>query len=302
MTRLIVLLLIVMSMQDCADPQPIYHSFADYPVYDNTDLGFTYTPSATTFKLWSPAVEAARVNVYDSGASEESPQVLTMEEQDYAWTVVYEGDIEGKYYTFQVKKDGEWLPEAADPYARAAGTNGLRSQVVDLAKTNPEGWDRDQKVDLAHPMDIVLYELHVRDLGQHPSSGVQNKGKFLGLTETGTKNQAGLTTGLDHLQELGVTHIHLLPSFDFMSVDESRLDEPQFNWGYDPDNYNVPEGSYATDPNDGRTRIREFKEMVKALHSAGLRVVMDVVYNHTGRTEDHKFNLLCPGYYYRQNA
>jgi pullulanase len=208
--------------------------------------------------------------------------------------------MEGIYYTFQTKIQGNWQEEAGDPYARAVGTNGRRAQVVDLANTNPAGWDNDQRPPLASPQDIILYELHVRDASIHPRSGIDFKGKFLGLTQSGTTGPNGVATGLDHLKELGITHVHLLPSFDFLSVDESRLDSAQYNWGYDPQNYKVPEGSYSTNPEDGAVRIREFKQLVQALHNAGIRVIMDVVYNHTGKSEDSKFNRLVPGYYYRQ--
>lgn len=290
-------------MQHCAEsPQPSFASFDEYPIYPHGDLGLTYTKSVTTFKLWSPAAEEARVNLYDTDLGDTAPtKVLKMKDINGAWTAEETGDLAGVYYTYQIKQDGKWLVEAADPYARTTGANGQRTHIVDLAKTNPVGWENDARPHLAAPSDIVLYELHIRDLSLHPHAGIAQQGKFLGLTEMGTKSPDGLSTGLDHIRELGVTHVHLLPSFDYMSVDEAMLEIPQFNWGYDPDNYNVPEGSYATDPHDGAVRIREFKQLIKTLHDNGLRVVMDVVYNHTGKTEDHKFNLLTPGYYYRFN-
>jgi len=174
--------------------------------------------------------------------------------------------------------------------------------VVNLAATNPDGWADDVKPELKAPTDAVLYELHVRDASLDPRSGIGHKGKFLGLAERGTKTPQGDATGIDHLVEMGVTHVHLLPSFDFMSVDESRPEtDNQYNWGYDPQNYNVPEGSYSTNPADGKVRIREFKTMVKAMHDAGIRVIMDVVYNHTGRSEDSHFQQLIPDYFYRFN-
>jgi pullulanase len=201
-----------------------------------------------------------------------------------------------------------------DPYARAVGVNGRRAAVINLRDTDPKGWDKDSspafggldakglKPGPGRATDAVIYELHVRDASIHPSSGISTRGKFIGLTEKGTRNPAGLSTGLDHLKDLGVTHIHLLPSYDFFTVDESRLDSPQYNWGYDPLNYNTPEGSYSTNPADGATRIREFKELIRTFHEQGLRVVMDVVYNHTMFTEKSWFNELVPGYYYRQKA
>ena len=294
--------LFLLGMMACQPDRPVYDRLEDYPVYAFNDLGVTYAPEATTFKLWSPAADAARVKLYASDTPGEEPRsILNMKEVDGAWTASEDGDLAGTYYTYQIKQNGNWNTEATDPYARAAGTNGLRGQIVDLATTNPDGWAADRKPPLAAPTDAVIYELHVRDASMDPRSGITHKGKFLGLTERGTATPQGDATGLDHLVELGVTHVHLLPSFDFMSVDESRPEDPQFNWGYDPQNYNVPEGSYATNASDGSVRIREFKQLVKAFHDAGLRVIMDVVYNHTGRSEDSHFQHLIPDYFYRFN-
>ncbi|CAH0999671.1 Pullulanase [Neolewinella maritima] len=288
---------------NCSDPRPQYDTLADYPVYPYADLGVTYTPTATIFKLWSPAAQEARLRLYDTDAPGVAAHTTTdMQEVDGAWTVRLEDELDGTYYTYEIKQNGRWRGEATDPYATAAGTNGLRGQVVNLLDTDPVGWETDRRPAFGAPTDAVLYELHVRDLSIDPDSGIEYKGKFLGLTERGTTTPGGDTTGLDHLIEMGVTHVHLLPSFDFLSVDEARLDSAQYNWGYDPQNYNVPEGSYSTDPSQGKTRIREFKRMVQALHAAGIRVIMDVVYNHTGRTEDSNFQLLIPDYFYRFEA
>jgi pullulanase len=284
----------------CQEKQPVFKSLDAYPVYPYADLGVTYTPESSTFKLWSPAATEARLNLYDTDAPEaKAMKRLELENLNGAWTKVVEGDLDGTYYTFQIKRNGNWGTEATDPYARAAGTNGTRGQVIDLEKTNPDGWAADTKPALAAPTDAVLYELHIRDASIDPRSGITNKGKFLGLSERGTMTPQGDATGVDHLVELGVTHVHLLPSFDFMSVNEARPDDPQYNWGYDPQNYNVPEGSYSTNPSDGKVRIREFKTMVKAMHDAGIRVVMDVVYNHTGRSGNSHFQHLIPDYFYR---
>ena len=215
------------------------------------------------------------------------------------WIISVSGDLNGKYYTYTaVTSLG--TNEAVDPYARSTGANGQRGMILDLTSTNPDGWDKDKKPEFLEMTDAVIYELHVRDLSSNSSSGISNTGKFLEFTETGTKNADGLSTGIDHLKELGITHLHLLPSFDYASVDETKLDTPQFNWGYDPENYNVPEGSYSTNPYLADVRIREFKEMVKALHDSGIRVVMDVVYNHTFNLESC-LNKAVPKYYYRQN-
>ncbi len=276
--------------------------YEDYPVYIGNDLGLTYSPSASSFKVWAPSAEALRLRVYARDFGGEVLEEKEMEKGTQGiWKTKIEGDQKGKYYAFQAKIDGGWLMEVPDPYALAVGANGKRAMVVDMQETNPEGWELDRKPALKNPTDIVLYELHVRDLSIHENSGIQNKGKFLGLTETGTQSPQGEQTGLDHIKDLGVTHVHLLPSYDFYTVDETRLDEAQFNWGYDPQNYNTPEGSYSTDPRDGAVRIREFKQMVKTLHENGLRVIMDVVYNHTGVSETSNFNQLVPGYYYRQD-
>ena len=219
------------------------------------------------------------------------------------WTLTVSENINGYFYTLRTKINGKWNNEVTDPYARAVGINGQRAMVVDLKETNPDGWEKDRSPSFSDknlPTDAIIYELHIRDATIHASSGVRHKGKFLGLAETGTKNAAGLSTGLDHIKELGVTHVHLLPFYDYNSVDETKTG--QYNWGYDPVHYNVPEGSYSTNATDGNTRIRELKQMVQTFHQKGLRVVMDVVYNHTALTETSNFNQLVPGYYYRQKA
>ncbi len=217
------------------------------------------------------------------------------------WIISVSGDLNGKYYTYTaVTSLG--TNEAVDPYARSTGANGQRGMILDLTSTNPDGWDKDKKPEFLEMTDAVIYELHVRDLSSNSSSGISNTGKFLEFTETGTKNADGLSTGIDHLKELGITHLHLLPSFDYASVDETKLDTPQFNWGYDPQNYNSPEGSYSTDPYHGEVRVKEMKQAVQSLHKNGIRVVMDVVYNHTAATVDSNFNKLVPNYYYRKDG
>lgn len=278
------------------------NNFNEYPVYEGKDLGLTYTPKASTFKIWSPPATQILLRFYDKSLGGKATKTVKMKKGlQGTWQAVLKGDLQGRYYTFQAQIEGKWLAEVPDPYAYAVGTNGKRAQVLDLKTTNPVGWDFDARPTLKNPNDIILYELHLRDLSTHASSGINNKGKYLGLTEEKTRNQQGQFTGLEHLKELGITHLHLLPVFDYLSVDEFRLNEPQFNWGYDPQNYNVPEGSYSSNPADGAVRIKEFKQMVRALHSSGIRVVMDVVYNHTGSTNESNFNQLVPGYYYRQN-
>ncbi len=290
----------LLMMQSCTN-QKGELTFESYPTYEGNDLGMTYTASKTTIKVWAPTASELKLKLYhkghDGSAFEEINMVM---DGGGTWKAELEGDYADIYYTVQAKIDGLWKTEVAEPYARAVGVNGQRAMIVDLESTDPPGWSADKAPALEAFEDIIIYELHIRDMSIHPESGIMQKGKYLGLTETGTTSH-GASTGLDHLKELGITHVHILPAFDFRSIDETKLDQAKFNWGYDPQNYNVPEGSYATDPYDGSVRIKEFKAMVKALHEAGIRVIMDVVYNHTGYTEESNFNQLVPGYYYRQN-
>ncbi len=278
-----------------------YNPYKDYPVYTGNDLGVHYVTSGTILKIWSPPAQEMRLKLYKTSTGNDLiEEISCVKDAAGVWKAELSGDRKNIYYTFQAKIDGKWSDENPDPYAKAVGVNGKRGQIIDLNETNPDGWEKDQSPVLKNPMDVILYELHIRDLSIAANSGIQNKGKFLGLTETGTKNTQGQSTGIDHIAELGVTHVHLLPSFDFSSVDESKLNVPQYNWGYDPQNFNTPDGSYSTNPEDGKVRILEFKKMVQALHKKGLRVVMDVVYNHTGWTHNSNLDQLVPGYYYRE--
>ncbi len=289
-----------------------FFSLDKYPVYHGQDLGLQYTHNASIFRIWSPTAERVQLKFYKSSLGNDLLETIEMEKgNEGSWIKTISRDLKGIYYVFTIFTHGKWLSEVPDPYAKAVGTNGKRALVVNMNDTNPLGWNTDHspvfstRVNLKAsmgglPTDAIIYELHVRDASIHPSSGVKAKGKFIGLSEKGTKNNQGESTGLDHLKELGVTHIHLLPSYDFYSVDERRLDSTQYNWGYDPLNYNTPEGSYSSNPDDGVTRIKEFKTLISEMHRNGLRVVMDVVYNHTMLTENSYFNQLVPGYYYRQ--
>ncbi len=277
------------------------YKFDSYPVYNGNDLGLTYSPQQSFFRVWSPTAEKMQLLLYNEGAGGTALQTIDMNKDvSGTWTAKLNGDHKGKFYVFRVQINNQWLNEVPDPYAKVVGVNGKRAMIADLKETNPAEWEKDKSPLLKNATDAIIYELHVRDASIAANSGIKHKGKFLGLTEKGTTNAEGLSTGLDHLKESGVTHIHLLPSYDFYSVDESKPDQPQYNWGYDPLNYNAPEGSYSTNPNDGTVRIKEFKQLVKAFHENGLSVVMDVVYNHTMLTEDSYFNQLAPGYYYRQ--
>ena len=277
-------------------------SFEEAYTYTGNDLGANWTKEKTTFRVWAPTATAVRVNLYKSGTegTNDLMEKLTMTaDVNGTWVAEKEGDLNGVYYTYEVDVNGV-TNEACDPYAKTTGVNGKRAMVIDMASTNPEGWenDKDPHADKAIT-DVVIYELHVRDLSVDENSGIQNKGKFLGLIETGTTNPQGVATGLDHIKDLGVTHIHLLPSYDYGSVDESKLDTPQFNWGYDPVNYNVPEGSYSTDPYNGEVRVKEFKQMVKGLHDNDVSVIMDVVYNHVYSADAYCFNKIVPQYFSR---
>ena len=281
-----------------------FASYDDYPAYAGNDLGLTYTPEESTFTMWSPPARKVSVHFYQQGEGDNRIETVSMTRTDAAgvWQARVKKDLKGLFYTFQVETRSGVLDETPGIYARAVGVNGRRAAVINFSTTNPVGWGDDQPPVLGSVRNAIIYEMHVRDFTIHPSAGSAFPGKYLGLAESGTINPHGQTTGIDHLRELGVTHIQLLPVFDFLSVNESRLDSPQYNWGYDPQNYNVPEGSYVTDPYNPATRILEFKQMVQAFHRNGMRVVMDVVYNHTAVTEKSNFNLEVPGYYYRHAA
>lgn len=266
--------------------------------YAGDDLGAVYSPMKTSFRVWAPTATKVELATYAEGRGGTATVYPMTADRNGTWIHELIGDHHGLFYTYRITVGGR-VNEAMDPYAKAVGVNGDRGMVVDLSRTNPVGFLELQKPQLVNFVDAIIYELHVRDLSIHPDSGITHQGKFLGLIEGGTRGPAGVKTGLDHLVELGITHVHLLPTFDYATVDETRLDYPQFNWGYDPKNYNVPEGSYSTNPYDGEVRIREFKQMVQGLNAAGIRVIMDVVYNHTSRSGDSHLNLIVPGYYYR---
>jgi len=278
-------------------------SYDEYPCYYGDDLELVYTPKQSVFTLWAPSAGNVRLNLYSSGEGGKPEEQIEMEmADDGTWYTCVDRDLKGTFYTFQIKKDGKWLDETPGIWAKAVGINGNRAAIIDWNETNPEGWESDRAPELKMYSDIILYELHHRDFSIDPDSGIEHKGKFLALTEPGTQTPDGQSTGIEHLKELGVTHIHILPSFDFSTIDETSLEENSYNWGYDPKNYNVPDGSYSTDPANPVARIREFKEMVKSLHENGFRIVLDVVYNHTASTKYSNFNLTVPGYFYRHNS
>ena len=277
--------------------------YSAFETYDGDDLELVVDAKGTHFALWSPEAQEAKVIIYptDRNSTPVDTMVMTRGEKG-VWRASVPDKLYGRFYTFSIKHNGKWLAETPGVWAKALGTNGERAAIIDFKTTDPEGWNVDKGPSIKNINDAVLYEMHHRDFSVHPSSGIVNKGKFLALTEHGTVSPAGDKTGIDHLKELGVTHVHILPSYDFNSVDETQLPSNRYNWGYDPVNYNTPEGSYSTNPADPQARIREMKKMVKSLHDAGIGVVMDVLYNHTALNDDSNFSLTAPGYYYRHRA
>ena len=276
--------------------------FSTYPTYDGDDLELAIDRNGYHFCLWSPMADSARVNIYKHGQGRNliTTFLLDKDEATGTWRATSTDNLMNRFYTFQIKIGDRWLDETPGVWAKAVGVNGKRAAIIDFAKTNPEGWGDDRGPQVQSITDAVIYEMHHRDFSMHPNSGIVNKGKFVAMLEEGTLSLNDQPTGIDHLKELGITHVHILPSFDYMSVDETQLPSNIYNWGYDPINYNVPDGSYSTNPADPYCRIREMKEMIMALHEAGIGVIMDVVYNHTGITEGSNFELTAPGYYYRQ--
>ncbi|MBQ4128425.1 MAG: type I pullulanase [Ruminococcus sp.] len=275
------------------------------------NLGATYTKKETTFKLWSPAAQDVKVCIYTTGTDgEDGAQMLSktsmkLVEEYGTWVLHLKGDYKNKYYTYLVTVNGI-TNEVVDPYAKAVGANGDRGMVVDLNSTNPKGWNKDKFNRVNNPTDAIIWEVNVRDFSASETSGVSEKhrGKFLAFTQEGTvvdSVEGALPTCIDYLKELGVNYVQINPFYDFASIDETDAVNPQYNWGYDPKNYNVPEGSYSSNPYDGNVRIKECKQMIQALHNAGIGVIMDVVYNHTYASVDSWFNMIVPDYYYRMD-
>ncbi len=280
-------------------------------LYSGNDLGAVYKSNYTEFRVWSPLADSVSTLVYETGSDGESgadliaSKEMSFDKDTGVWYCKIGGDLKNKYYTYQITR-GDSQVETADIYAKGAGVNGNRSMVVDLASTNPEGWENDAHIAVAAPTDASVWEISVRDFSISPTSGVseQNRGKYLAFTETGTTingADGSPATCVDYLKQLGVKYVQIMPFYDFGSIDESGDLSEQYNWGYDPKNYNVPEGSYSSNPYKGEVRIKECKQMIKALHDAGIGVIMDVVYNHTYTAEDSFFNLTAPYYYYRRN-
>ena len=262
----------------------------------NARTGVNYTPGASAFTVeTNDNAQQVKLRIYKDGQGGKPVKTINMKRDKAGstlWQATVKGNLNGKFYTFDVKYDGKFLGECPGIWATAVGVNGKRGAIVDMDETNPQGWNADKRPNIA-AKDLILYEMHHRDFSIDESGDFTYKGKFLALTEP---------RAIEHLKALGVNAVHILPSFDYASVDETRLDEPQYNWGYDPVNYNVPEGGYSTDPYKPEVRIREFKQMVQALHRAGIKVILDVVYNHTWNIEGSNFQRTRPDYFYRKNA
>ena len=287
-----------------------YAANLDKSAYSGNDLGASYSKKATTFKVWSPNAASVRVNIFEHGSDNEGDagsimsRAMSLDKTTGVWSVTINGDLLNKYYTYSVTH-GKTTKETADVYAKACGVNGQRSMVVDLSTTNPEGWKNDKHVLVKNQTDASVWEISVADFSSSESSGVSeaNRGKYLAFTEEGTTVngvQGASSTCVDYLKKLGVKYVQIMPFYDFGSVDESKNIMDQYNWGYDPVNYNCPEGSYSTNPKKGEVRIKECKQMIQALHNAGIGVIMDVVYNHT-YTSDSWLQRTVPNYYYRMN-
>ena len=278
-------------------------TYLENNAYYGDDLGVTYTPTHTRFKVWSPLAEKVAVNLYQTGDIHDDSLLdsypLTLENN--VWTITLDGNFENHFYTYTVDIDGK-SNETIDIYAKAAGINGNRAAIIDFEKINPTHWEQDTHVTQEKLTDAFIWEVHVADFSSHENSGIsaENRGKYLAFTEEGStyNNEKEHPTGIDYLTDLGVNYVHLLPAFDFENDEEGS----DYNWGYDPKNYNVPEGRYSSDPTDPLARITEFKQMVQSLHKKNIGVVLDVVYNHTLETELSSFNLTVPDYYYRQTS
>lgn len=289
-----------MLLNSCDSNHKTITDYNSYPTPVQENLWPQYSTDSTLFKLWSPNAQEVVLRLFRTGNDSESFAIYSLIKSNQGiWQITVNEDLNRIYYSFQVKESNNWLNETPGIYAKAVGVNGNRAMILDMETTNPNFWEYDTSPTLKKLNEAVIYELHIRDMTIHPQSGTKFPGKYLGLVETGTKGPNEINTGIDHLKELGITHVHLLPTFDHYSIDEVNLDTPQFNWGYDPKNYNVPEGSFSSDPFNAKVRIKEFKQMVKAFHDNGIGVIMDVVYNHTGKTEESNFNQEVPGYYYR---
>ncbi len=280
------------------DERGYFMWFDDLPT-TNKKLGMIYTPYETIFRVWSPLKDKITLLIYDDGESLVRKPFLMNKCRDGVHEIAIKGNLKGKFYTYLV--DGN--KEVTDPYSISSSINSIRSAIIDLEDTNPDGWENHTIPYNRRNCDAIVYEVHIKDFTAHKTSGAIHSGKYLGFAENNTSYN-GLATGISHLKELGVTHVHIMPVADFISVREEKelfFNDGNYNWGYDPELYNVPEGSYATNPEDPICRVKELKTMIMALHESGLKVILDVVYNHTFRSFDSNFNTIMPNYYYREN-
>ncbi|UOQ78906.1 type I pullulanase [Hymenobacter sp. 5516J-16] len=295
------LVLAVSTLTTCRTAR-VADTYALLPTYEGPDLGLTFTRGQARLRVWAPTAEKLQLKLYAEGTGGAPVAEYAMQKSTGGtWLYTLPAQPAGQFYVVQATIKGRQMAEVPDPYVHAVGLNGQRGALLDPATVSPARWEEDLRPQLKQATDIVIGEAHVRDLSMHPQSGIQHKGKYLGVAEAGTRGPAGVKTGLDHLTELGITHLHLLPVNDFASIDESKLSENRYNWGYEPLHYSVPEGSYATNPADPAARIRELKQVTQALHGRGLRLILDVVYNHTTDVARTSFEQLVPGYYYRHN-
>lgn len=259
--------------------------------YDENDLGVNFNKDFSIFKIWAPLAKDVQLILHDD--------IYKMKKGNKGvWEIKINGDLHGEFYNYYISQDGKKYEEIVDPYATSLSVNGKKGAIVDFKRTNPDSW-KNKKPELNHHVDSIIYELHIRDISIDDNSGIKNKGKYLGLSEKNTISKDGIKTGLSHIKELGVTHIQIMPVYDFATVDETK--ENEYNWGYDPENFNALDGSYSTDPYDPTARIYEFKEMIQNIHDEGIRVIMDVVYNHVYKVEKSNFEKIFSGYYFRKN-
>lgn len=274
--------------------------FASFEIYEGSDLGAVYSKDKTDFRLWAPSAKSVELIVYKTNdVNGDVSRYMMSKQAGGTWYYSLSGDCHLTYYNYEIYYEDEVF-ETVDPYAKAVGVNGKCSMVVDLERTNPKHFAEDHGPQLVSYTDAVIYEISIADISGNPDSGIKNKGKYLGLTEEGTVCPSGFATGLDHIKELGVSHVQLMPIYDFGSVDETKSGDEEYNWGYDPVNYFAPEGSYSLDPYHGEVRIKEVKQMIQKFHEAGIGVIMDVVFNHTYNIDDSVFQKTAPDYFYRK--
>lgn len=280
-----------------------YKSYADYPVPSGDLTEMDYAPTKTSFSFWSPAADEVRLMLFRTGESGHAYRTVHMQAgSNGTWTVVVEGNLLNQYYTFNVKIKDKWYGDTPGLCAHAVSANGKRAAIIDITQTNPNGWEKDERPRLTSPANSIIYALHYRDFTADSTAHCRFGGKFLALTQHGTHNNEGLSTGIDHLKEMGITHVQLSPSYDFADIDENNLRRRKYSYGCNPLNYNVPEGSYSTRPGVPAARIKEFKQMVMALHKSGIRVIMEMSFNHVADAVSSNFERSAPGYFFRMKG